>query len=43
MCRDADWVDIIIDDQLFSSVPRWEALEAKVCDLDLFLRFTITK
>ncbi|KLO18822.1 cysteine proteinase [Schizopora paradoxa] len=27
-CRDGDWVDVIIDDQLFTQVPRWEALTA---------------
>jgi hypothetical protein len=33
LSRDADWVDVIIDDQLFLVTPRWEALDTKVGDL----------
>jgi len=29
LSRDADWVDVIIDDQLFLTTPRWEALDTK--------------
>ncbi|EJC98426.1 cysteine proteinase [Fomitiporia mediterranea MF3/22] len=25
-CRDGEWVDVIIDDQLFTKVPRWECV-----------------
>ncbi|KIJ30715.1 hypothetical protein M422DRAFT_186752 [Sphaerobolus stellatus SS14] len=25
-CRDGEWVDVIIDDQLYTTVPKWEAL-----------------
>ncbi|KAF7976604.1 hypothetical protein HWV62_6102 [Athelia sp. TMB] len=28
-CADGDWVDVIIDDQLFITAPRWESLDAK--------------
>jgi len=29
LCRDGDWVDVIIDDQLFLVTPRWEVLDDK--------------
>ncbi|KIJ56184.1 hypothetical protein M422DRAFT_219353 [Sphaerobolus stellatus SS14] len=25
-CRDGEWVDVIIDDQLYTTVPKWESL-----------------
>ncbi|KIM82630.1 hypothetical protein PILCRDRAFT_820507 [Piloderma croceum F 1598] len=28
-CRDGEWHDVIIDDQLFMITPRWEALDSK--------------
>lgn len=28
-CADGDWRDVIVDDQLFITAPRWESLDAK--------------
>lgn len=28
-CRDGEWVDVIIDDQLFTQVPRWDSVSAE--------------
>ncbi|KIJ30714.1 hypothetical protein M422DRAFT_214442, partial [Sphaerobolus stellatus SS14] len=28
-CRDGEWVDVIIDDQLYTCVPRWETLSSQ--------------
>ncbi|KAL5482317.1 hypothetical protein ACEPAI_8911 [Sanghuangporus weigelae] len=28
-CRDGEWVDVIIDDQLFTSVPKWESISGE--------------